>query len=160
LDFGRFKIDVLSTWQPGKAKGIDSYVGQMALDEGDTVSFDLGWYSNSLEEKYDFMIQNGDVFLKRQIAGDSVVYEFYGKADTVDVEKFKVNVVGWTTIDNRRAKIIKPKNTGTGMTGIYFDSLWVAGSGIDRFQMNGRNLRPDNERELLKAFETLTFTQK
>jgi len=160
LDFGRFKIDVPGTWQQVKAKGIDSYVGQMILDEGDTVSFDLGWYSNSLEEEYNFMIQNGDVFLRREITRDSAVYEFYGKADTVDTEKFKVNNVSWTTIDNKRAKLIRPKNTGTGMTGVYFDSLWVAGSGIDRFQMNGTNLHPDNERHLLKAFETLKFTKK
>ena len=67
LDFGQFKIDVPGTWQQVKAKGIDSYVGLMILDEGDTVSFDLGWYSNSLEEEYNFMIQNGDVFLRRKI---------------------------------------------------------------------------------------------
>ena len=91
---------------------------------------------------------------------NSGVYEFYGKADTVDIEKFKVNDVSWTTIDNKRAKLIRPKNTGTGMTGVYFDSLWVAGSGTDRFQMNGTNLQPDNERQLLKAFETLKFTKK
>lgn len=160
LDFGRFKIDVPGTWQQVKAKGIDSYVGLMILDEGDTVSFDLGWYSNSLEEEYNFMIQNGDVFLRREITRDSGVYEFYGKVDTVDMEKFKVNNVSWTTIDNKRAKLIRPKNTGTGMTGVYFDSLWVAGSGTDRFQMNGTDLHPENERQLLKAFATLKFTKK
>lgn len=82
LDFGRFKIDVPGTWRQVKAKGIDSYVGLMILDQGDTVSFDLGWYSNSLEEEYNFMVQNGDVFLRREITRDSGVYEFYGKADT------------------------------------------------------------------------------
>lgn len=160
LDFGEFKIDVPSTWQQVKADGIDSYVGLMIPDNGDTVSFDLGWYSSSLEEEYNFMVQNGDVFLRREITRDSGVYEFYGTADTVDIEKFKVNNISWTTIDGKRAKLIQPKNTGTGMTGIYFDSLWAAGSGTDRFQMNGTDLHPDNERQLLKAFETLKFTKK
>jgi hypothetical protein len=129
----------------------------MILDKGDTVSFDLGWYSNSLEEEYNFIVENGDVFLRREITPDSGVYEFYGKADTIDIEKFKVNNISLATIDGKRAKLIQPKYTGTGMTGIYFDSLWVAGSGTDRFQMNGKNLHPDNERRLLKAFETLKF---
>jgi hypothetical protein len=162
LDFGEFKIDVPLTWQQVKAKGIDSYVGLMTLDNGDTVSFDLGWYSNPLEEEYKFKVENGDVYLKNENKSSSnlTFYEFYGKADTVDLERFKVNSVRWTSIDGKRAKLIRPKNTGTGMTGIYFDSLWVAGSGIDRFQMNGTNLHPDNERLLLKAFETLKFTKK
>ncbi len=162
LDFGEFTIDVPSTWQPVRAKGIDSYVGLMTLDHGDTVSFDLGWYSNPLEEEYKFMVENGDVYLKKEneSTSNSVFFEFYGKADTVDIEKFKVNNVTGTTIDGKRAKLIRPKNIGTGMTGIYFDSLWVAGSGIDRFQMNGKDLLPDNERQLLKAFETLKFIKK
>jgi hypothetical protein len=160
LDFGRFQIDVPGTWQQVKAKGIDSYAGLMILDDGDTVSFDLGWYSNSLEEQYNFMVQNGDVFLRREISRDSGVYEFYGMADTVDIEKFKINNINWTIIDGKRAKLIQPKNTGTGMTGIYFDSLWIAGSGTDRFQMNGKNLHPDNERQLLKSFETLRFIKR
>jgi hypothetical protein len=162
LDFGEFTIDVPSTWQPVRAKGIDSYVGLMTLDHGDTVSFDLGWYSNPLEEEYKFMVENGDVYLKKEneSTSNSVFFEFYGKADTVDIENFKVNNVTWTIIDGKRAKLVQPKNIGTGMTGIYFDSLWVAGSGIDRFQMNGKDLHPDNERQLLKAFETLKFNKK
>jgi hypothetical protein len=162
LDFGEFTIAVPSTWQPVRAKGIDSYVGLMTLDHGDTVSFDLGWYSNPLEEEYKFMVENGDVYLKneKESTSNSVLFEFYGKADTVDIEKFKINQVILTTIDGKKAKIIRPRQTGYGMTGIYFDSLWVAGSGTDRFQMNGTDLHPDNERQLLKAFETLKFTKK
>lgn len=162
MDFGEFTIDVPSTWQTVRTKGIDSYVGLMTLDHGDTVSFDLGSYSNSLEEEHKFKVENGDVYLKneKESISNSVLFGFYGKADTVDIEKFKVNNVTWTTIDGKRAKLIQPKNTGTGTTGIYFDSLWVAGSATDKFQMNGTDLHPDNERHLLKAFETLKFTKE
>lgn len=51
LDFKDFSIQVPATWQQVRAKGIDSFVGQIALDDGDTASFDLGWYSNSLDEQ-------------------------------------------------------------------------------------------------------------
>jgi hypothetical protein len=116
LDFGEFTIDVPSTWQPVRAKGIDSYVGLMTLDHGDTVSFDLGWYSNPLEEEYKFKVENGDMYLmnEKESTSNSVLFEFYGKADTVDIEKFKVNNVTWTTIDGKRAKLLQPKNIGTG----------------------------------------------
>ena len=153
LDFGRFKIDVPGTWQKVKAKGIDSYVGQMILDNGDTVSFDLGWYSNSLDDESVYVDSN-NVYLV-----DNGNLNFYGKTDTVNVEGLKRNKIRWTTIDGKRAKIVQPKITGQGMTGIYFDSLWTKGSGTDKFQMNGKYLQPENERRLLEAFKTLDFKE-
>jgi hypothetical protein len=158
LDFWRFKIDVPVTWHQVNGFGLDSYVGGMMLDYGDTVWFDLGLYSNPLEEEYKFKVEHGDVYLKneKESTSDSVLYSFYGKVDTIDVEQFKVNKIYWKTIDGKRAKIVQPRQSGNGMTGVYFDRLWSAGS-REGFQMNGTDLHPDNERQLLKAFETLKF---
>lgn len=155
LDFGKFKIDVPVTWQPVKNTGIDSYVGLIVLDKGDTVSFDLGWYSNSLDDESVYVDSNGDVYL----LDNGSTPKFYGKADTIDVESLMENKVIWRTIDSKRAKIVQPKQTGKGMTGVYFDSLWTKGSGTDRFQMNGKNLNPNNEKRLLEAFETSKFKE-
>jgi hypothetical protein len=155
LDFGKFKIDVPATWEPVKNNGIDSYVGFIILDNADTVSFDLGWYSNSLDDESVYVDSNGDVYLLDNESNP----EFYGNADTIDVEGLKMNKIKWTTIDAKRAKIVQPKQAGKGMTGVYFDSLWTKGSGTDRFQMNGKNLNPDNEKRLLEAFETLNFKE-
>jgi len=155
LDFKDFTIQVPATWQQIKAKGVDSFVGQLALDNGDTASFDLGWYSNSLDDESVYVDSNGDVYLVDNKSNP----KFYGKADTVDIEKLKINKIKFTTIDGKRAKIIQPKRTGKGMTGVYFDSLWTKGSGTDRFQMNAENLDSDNEKRLLEAFETLKFNK-
>ncbi|SHH65276.1 hypothetical protein SAMN04488109_4843 [Chryseolinea serpens] len=158
LDFGQFTITVPATWDPVKVRGIDSYVGLIALGEEDTINFDLGWYSNALDEDKKFMIQNGDFYVLDSVSSDGAAnFMFYGKADTVNVENFLENKITWTTVDGRKAKIISPKRTGQGLTGIYIDSVWMAGSARDRFQMNGRNLNAENERLLLKAFETLRF---
>jgi hypothetical protein len=158
LDFGQFTIMVPATWDPVKARGIDSYVGLIALGDEDTLNFDLGWYSNELNEDKKFMIQDGDFYVLDSVSSDSVRnFTFYGKADTVNIERFQENKITWTTVDGRKAKIVSPKRTGHGMTGIYIDSLWMAGSARDRFQMNGKNLNAENERSLLKAFETLRF---
>jgi len=155
LDFGHFVIDVPATWQNAKAKGIDSFVGLMVMDYGDTASFDLGWYSSSLEDNV-YIHEDSSVFLVND-EGDLL---FQGKADTVDVEKLRTTVVNWMLIDDRLAKVIKPKKSGKGMTGIYFDSLWMAGNGVVRFQMNAKNIHPHNERRLLVAFQTLRFIQR
>ena len=159
LDFEYFTIDVPVTWQQVKTSGIDSFVGHLTLDKGDTIMFDLGWYSNPLDEEYKFKIEDGKVYLKneKESTYNSVLYEFYGKADTIDIEKLKVNKIRWTTVDGKKAKIVQPRLTGKGMTGIYFDSLWSAGSGIDKLQISGTDLDPENERRLLQAFETLKF---
>ncbi|AYB32565.1 hypothetical protein [Chryseolinea soli] len=160
LDLGQFTITVPATWSPVKVRGIDSYVGLIALDYGDTINFDLGWYSNSLEEDQKFEILNGDFYVLDSASSDSVRnFTFYGKADTVDVERFMENKITWTTVDGRKAKIVSPKRTGQGMTGIYIDSIWMAGSARDRFQMNGRSLNAENERRLLNAFKTLRFNK-
>ena len=122
LDFGRFTIEVPSTWNKVKLRGIDSYVGLIAIGETDTLTFDLGWYSSSLQESPPFT--------------DTAIY---------------------AVIDNRKAKIVRPIRSGTGITGVYFDSVWVAGSDNDRFQISGRNLKSENERLVLEAIQTLRF---
>ena len=162
LDFGSFTIEVPSTWNKAKQQGIDSYVGQIALDESDTVSFDLGWYSNSLEEEPNFTVDDGRVHLLNESLStrDSLVYDFIGTIDTVNINTFLKDSVSWTTIDNRKVKLVRPKKSGLGTTGIFIDSLWTAGSGIDRFQINGRNLKPDNEQLFLEAIRTLRFKSK
>ena len=50
LDFGSFSIVTPNGWTKIKAQGADSYVGRIAIDNTDTVGFDLGWYSNKLNE--------------------------------------------------------------------------------------------------------------
>jgi hypothetical protein len=124
-DFGQFTIEVPGTWDKVKRQGIDSYVGQIAIDRTDTLNFDLGWYSSDLTEDPNLQ----DTTLS-------------------------------TTIDHRKATIVRPKKSGLGTTGVVIDSLWVAGSGIDRFQINGHNLKSDNQRLFLEAIKTLRFKRK
>lgn len=166
LDFGSFTIEVPSSWDKVKMRGIDSYVGQIAIDDTDTLSFDLGWYSSSLTEEPPFRLHETDkgteVHLKNEAAStrNSSVYEYVGMTTDVNIYRFMKDTALYETIDNRKAKIVRPKNAGEGTTGVYFDSLWVAGSGIDRFQLNGRDLKPENERLVLQAIKTLRFNDR
>ena len=159
LDFGHFTMDVPASWEPIKDRGIDSAVGRIVIGDGDTLYFDLGWYSNSLKEVVEFKIENGDVYLisEEKSTERSVYYESVGKADTVDINRFIKNKVSWTEVDKRRTKLIQPKTPGQGTTGIYIDSLWTAGSGIDKFQLHGKDLKPGNEERVLTAVKTIRF---
>lgn len=160
IDFGSFTIETPQTWKPIEEKGIDSYVGSIAIDNTDTLSFDLGWYSNKLYE-YD------QTFLDSSMIGsidtnfvDPKAVVIVKDRMRVDPDKYRKNNVSWDTIDGRKAKIVYPRQSGIGTTGVYIDSLWVRGSDIDRFNLYGEDLKPENEKKVLQALRTLKFRKK
>jgi hypothetical protein len=61
----------------------------------------------------------------------------------------------WTTIDGRRAKIVKPRGTNKGITGIHFESIEELG-GL-KFTMSSQNARAGVRDQMIKAFESITF---
>lgn len=63
--------------------------------------------------------------------------------------------IGITIIDDKPARVVKPKGFGKGTTGVYFDSLEVTKA--TKFQLSGSDLSPDNQRLLLIAIESLRF---
>lgn len=160
LDFSSFSIVTPSSWTIIKAQGVDSYVGRIAIDNTDTLNFDLGWYSNKLYE-YEPTILDSSMIgsIDTSMVGTSEII-FVKNRMRVDPDKYKKNNVWWDTIDGRKAKIVFPRKSGIGTTGIYIDSLWQSGSDVDRFNMYGDNLKPANEKIFLEALKTLKFQKK
>src|SRR5688572_25784041 len=95
FNFGQFSIDAPPTWQQVNQQGYDSYVAQFVTPGGETISFDLGLYSNALN-----------------VDGNT-------------------HTITFRTIDNKDAKIVKPKSPGNGTTGVFFEHIDVNGT---RFQ--------------------------
>lgn len=159
LDFDKFEIEVPNSWHKIAKAGIDSQVGGITMDNNDTLYFDLGWYSNDLAEDKPYLVEGNSVHLINQekSTDSSIVYDYYGTLDTIDLKKFLKNEYKYIKIDNRRAKLVFPKKSGTGTTGVFFDSLWVRGNGVDRFQLSGNNLKDHNQKELLNAINTIKF---
>jgi hypothetical protein len=160
LDFQHFTIDVPLTWQPlGMREGAGSYIGYILVDGGDSVIFDQGWYPGAPEEELKYTIRKKEVFVKNEKTStrEAVYWDYYGPSDTVNLENLRIHKTTWITVGKRRAKVIQPKRTGKGITGIYIDSIGVSGKDIDPFRMSGLNLDSANQRKLLKAFETLKF---
>lgn len=159
LDFGAFTIETPTTWEKIKVKGIDSYVGRIAIDDKDTIDFDLGWYSSTLTEYEPQIIERALLqHLKPPI--DTTEFIIVDSREGIDPDKFKKNNVSWGTIDGRKAKIVYPRRHGIGTTGVYIDSLWVSGIDVHRFNLSGENLQPENEVMVLKAIKTLKFRDK
>ena len=160
LDFGSFTIQTPNGWTKIKAQGVDSYVGRIAIDNTDTLHFDLGWYSNKLYEYEPTILDSSMIGSIDTSMIDLSEVIFVKNRMRVDPDKYKKNNVSWDTIDGRTAKIVFPRKSGIGTTGIYIDSLWQSGSDIDRFNLYGDNLKPTNEKIFLQALKTLKFHKK
>ena len=155
LDFGAFTLETPMEWTKINERGVDSYVGRIAIDGNDTLEFDLGWYSNDLTE-----------YQEVKMAGETYYINSYDTSysptlvDSANKDRVVKSNVTWDTIAGRRAKVLSPIKPGVGTTGIYIDSLWQRGSDVDKFNLYGTNLRPANEKAVLAAFKTLKFHKK
>jgi hypothetical protein len=160
MDFGSFTIEAPQSWTAIKEHSVDSYAGRIAIDSTDTLSFDLGWYSNRLYE-YDPTILDSSMMADIDtLMVDTSEVIFVKNRMRVDPDKYRKNNVSWDTIDGRKAKIVYPRQSGTGTTGVYIDSLWFSGSDVDRFNLYGENLKPENEKKVLQVLRTLKFRKK
>lgn len=160
LDFGLFTIETPKSWTKVNVHGTDSYVGDIAIDNTDTLEFDLGWYSNTLTEPEPYIVERSQLQYSQQQPPDTTDLIIVESRKGIDSDKYKKNNISWDTIDGRKAKIVYPIKSGIGITGVYIDSLWQAGSDIDRFNLYGTNLKPDNEKKVLEALRTLKFHKK
>ena len=160
LDFGSFSIETPLSWNKIERNGIDSYVGGIAIDKNDTVSFDLGWYSNKLTEEDPLILDSSIISHIDTSLIDTNGAVFVNRSAAVDRDKFRKNNVRWDTIDGRNVKIVYPRRPGTGITGIYIDSLWGSTVAVDRFNLYGIDLKPENEAMMLTVIHTLKFHRK
>ena len=156
VDFGAFTIETPSNWKKVEVQGIDSRLGRIAIDNKDTLEFDIGPYSWDLTEY--LAIKNGDNKTYYIDANDTA--EKPTLFDNSNKHKVVKSTIIWDTVDERRAKIVYSIEPGMGLTGIYIDSLWLGhGSvpSISKFNLYGRKLKAENEKVLLMALKTLRF---
>lgn len=158
MDFGLFTLEVPYKWQQVKQDGIDSYVGAIAIDNTDTLYFDLGMYSNSLTEPNIQVITRQMMEENNFDSSDFIVVKDIMSMN-IDADLYRKQNVSWDTIDNRRAKIVFPRISGKGITGVYIGSLWGDSSKV-RFNLHGTDLKTQTEEDLLKAIKTLRFHKR
>jgi hypothetical protein len=160
MDFGLFTLEVPYKWQQVKQNSIDSYVGAIAVDNTDTLYFDLGMYSNSLTEHNIEVITRQMMEESATDSSDYIIVKDMPILDfDLDADLYRKQNVSWDTIDNRRAKIVFPRVSGKGTTGIYIGSLWGDSSKV-RFNLCGADLKTQTEEDLLEAIKTLRFHKR
>lgn len=158
MDFDLFTIQVPYKWQQVKQNGIDSYVGAIAVDNTDTVYFDLGMYSNTLTEP-NLEVITRQIMEENNLDSSNFIVVKDIMSMNIDADLYRKQNVSWDTIDNRRAKIVFPRISGKGMTGVYIGSLWGDSSKV-RFNLCGADLKTQTEADLLKAIKTLRFHKR
>ncbi|MET0946667.1 MAG: hypothetical protein ABWY22_14765 [Flavobacterium sp.] len=165
MDFGAFSMETPENWIYIKQRGIDSFIGKIAIDKNDTIYFDYGLYSNDLEESFnggEYFIRNNDsIFIDDEERNklDTIngpYYKFFARGGKAKLLEFKKNTSYYETINGLKAKIVVPKNPGTGTTGVFFENTRSDKKGM-RFQISGYDLKKKNQKAFLKAIKTLKF---
>ncbi|MDQ1150281.1 hypothetical protein QE382_002265 [Sphingobacterium zeae] len=158
MDFGLFTLEAPYKWQQVKQNGIDSYVGAIAVDNNDTLYFDLGMYSNTLTEPNIQVITRQMMEENNLDSSDFIVVKDIMSMN-IDADLYRKQNVSWDTVDNKRAKIVFPRISGKGTTGVYIGNLWADFSKV-RFNLHGSNLKAQTEQDLLKSIKTLRFHKR
>lgn len=160
MDFGSFTFQAPKDWSRLKMTAYDSNAGIIITKNSDSIYYDFGPYSSSLEEPSAPIIsrQNLKEFLKVNPKIDTS--EFIIINDNANHEDFIQSKITYKKIDGYKAKILEPKHIGKGMTGIYIDSIKTGSIGKIRFNLYGTNLKKKSQNELLKVIHTLRFTKQ
>src|SRR5690349_18548896 len=103
LDFGAFTIEVPKSWERLRVQGIDSYVGSIIINSEDTISFDLGPYSNTLTERDPFVWERSSLKYHKGMDTSQIIL-----VDNIrwekDMDRYKTQSLVWDTIDGREVK--------------------------------------------------------
>jgi len=163
IDFGRFKITVPASWHKIDLQGMDSYVGGIVTEYGDTLKFDLGRYSGDLiNQDYPMVYDSIDLLelsdkelMLLPETKHLIVEKKTGKINYIEYLKYKFE---YDTIDGLKAKIITPRNNGYGGSGIYIDSLPGGRKGNKiKFSFYGWYLNEKVNDDFHQALKTLKF---
>jgi hypothetical protein len=134
-----FQLEAPSKWTYIERKGVDSYVGAIATNENDTLYFNMGRFSPSL---------------------DHPLYKDR-KDEDENEDKYKSKET-WFNINGYHAKFASHWIRTRSDYGIYFDSLWTLDKSNDfqnkmKLTIYGYNLSEKTKRQLNAAVKTIKF---
>lgn len=127
----------------------------------DTKTLDFGKFTIVVPQSWvSVKVQGIDSYVGRIKIDDQDAVDFdLGKySNSLRSEDTRVYL---DTIDHKSAKIVRPKKSGAGITGVYIDSIGYDSPRRNiKFQLSGYNLKPTNEELVLTAIKTIKFTKK
>jgi hypothetical protein len=121
----------------------------------DWLNLDAGPFSILAPSGWEFHQLDGADSFVGEFVGDSIVlkFDYGGYSNPLKEEKKPIYVVFHKLIGGHKAKIVSPKVSGHGITGMYFRNAGNA-SALTVF---GKDLTPAQQELALKIFETLRF---
>jgi len=116
---------------------------------------DAGPFSILAPPGWDFHRLQGVDSYVGEFAGDGVVLRFdFGRySNPLKEEKNPAYVVIYKSIGGHRAKIVSPRTSGHGITGVYFRNV----SDSNALTLVGDDLTSSQQELVLKIFDTLRF---
>jgi hypothetical protein len=147
--FNNFSLIKPISWELVKLEGIDSQVGVLITENGDTINYEYGKNAQRIESNL-LKVLPDNMF--DEITDESIFR--YSKSPDLDQDLgiFLDEYFIFDSLKNSRIQI--PKQIGKGLTGFYSEKLNKDG---DRLTIVGKNLKKEEQEELLKLFETITF---
>lgn len=156
MDFRSFTLQAPKYWNKLKLDAYDSNAGIIVTKNNDSIFYDYGPYSYSLEENVT-IISRKDFNELLTVNPNADTTEFIVIDKNANREDFVKSKITYKKIDGYDAKIVEPKQVGKGITGVYIDSLKTGSIGKISFNLYGTNLKKESQVELLKAIQTLQF---
>jgi hypothetical protein len=129
---------------------------QPGTEESGWHKVDAGPFSILAPSTWEFhQLQGVDSYVG-EFVGDGVVLKFdFGRySNSFKKEKKPAYVVTHKSIGGRRAKIVSPRTSGHGITGVYFRNVGDSNAALILF---GRDLTSTQQELVLKIFDTLRF---
>lgn len=136
---GGFQIETPTNWTYFPRRGMDSFYGAIAANEKDTIFFNMGQYSPSLDHPFYKNLKDEE--------------------ENEDSCKTKEST---KTIKGYHAKFVAHWTKSSSDYGVYFDSLWTIGKPNDlqnkmKLTIYGNDLSERTQKELDQAVRTIRF---
>lgn len=160
MNFVDFEIQTPRHWKELKLDVCDSNAGIIVTKNKDSIHFDYGMYSNSLDENPIFIdrIMLKDILLQDSKT-DTTKFIIVDDIRNVNRNDYLKSNITYKQIDGYKSKILIPKKIGKGITSVYIDKIETDLHGEVKFNFMGENLTKETQAELLKAINTLKFTK-
>ena len=148
MDYGAFTLQAPKSWKKINGQNGDKQKGNIALDQANTVEFNLG---PAVQDILDYQkIEITDITITTVEDEDGTQIS----TESLDISQIIESDIVFDMINGIAAKILVPQKPGKGAVGIFFDSLGATGN---KFSLFGFNLKPENETAFLDALKTLKF---
>jgi hypothetical protein len=155
IDFDAFAILVPNSWEKQYFETGPHSVGKIKTSHNNTVEFCLGPNCRNITDYQELSVT--EVTITEVVDEEGEMPSQNSTTTSTKVTQFVKSEIHFEVIDGRNAKILVPQRSGLGATGVFIDNLGLEGTGMNKFNFIGFNLKAPDERAFLHALKTIKF---